>query len=227
MLAGLALFARLGLWQVERANQKSALIAQFEKGDTPPVALDPARVATLPRYQRVHATGRYDSQHQVLIDNMPSQAGQAGFRVLTPLQLPGGQWQLVDRGWVPMGRTRSELPGIEVAETPREILGRLDELPVPGVRMATGPVSIPKSWPSVMNFPLHADLERALGRSLLPRIVRLDATQPDGFERVWTPTFGFGPDRHFGYAFQWFALALAILVTYLAVSFKRVTHDER
>lgn len=223
-LATLALFVRLGFWQINRANEKTALIAQFDQGDTPPVELDGG--GALPRYQRVRAAGRYDAKHQVLIDNMPSQNGQAGFRVLTPLQLDGGQWQLVDRGWVPLGATRTELPEVDVVETPRGVLGRLDDLPAPGMRMA-GAAPLPASWPSVMNFPRHDDLERALDRPLLPRIVRLDAAQPDGYERVWTPTLGFGPERHFGYAFQWFALALAIVITYLVLSFKRVTHDGR
>jgi surfeit locus 1 family protein len=226
-LAGLALFVRLGLWQINRANEKNALIAQFDHGDTRPVELDAAGGGALPRYQRVQVSGRYDSKHQVLIDNMPSQTGQAGFRVLTPLQLDDGRWQLVDRGWVPLGATRTELPWVDVAPTPRAVLGRLDDLPVPGVRMAAGTVPLPTSWPSVMNFPRHEDLERALSRPLLARIVRLDADQPDGYERVWLPTFGFGPERHFGYAFQWFALALAVLITYLVLSFKRVTHDGR
>lgn len=225
-LAGLALFVRLGAWQINRADEKIALIAQFDRGDTRPAELDAAGAAALPRYQRVHASGRYDSKHQVLIDNMPSQTGQAGFRVLTPLQLDGGPWLLVDRGWVPLGATRAELPWIDVAQTPREVLGRLDDLPAPGVRIA-GAVPPPANWPGVMNFPRHEDLERALDRPLLPRIVRLDAAQPDGYERVWTPTFGFGPERHFGYAFQWFALALAVLIVYLVLSFQRVTHDGR
>lgn len=221
-LAGVGLFARLGLWQVHRADEKSQLIAQFERGDTAVVALDAANAATLPRYQRVRVTGRYDSRHQVLIDNMPSAQGQPGYRVLTPLRTADGHWHLVDRGWIPLGADRSILPAVDVAETPREVLGRMDELPVPGVRMAAPPAAVPDSWPAVMNFPRMEDLSSALARKLPPRIVRLDAPQPDGFERVWTPTFGFGPERHLGYAFQWFALAAAVLVTYLILSFKRV-----
>ena len=121
-----------------------------------------------------------------------------------------------------MGTSRADLPQVEVSEAPREVRGRLDDLPVPGVRMSAAPPPPATRWPSVLNFPRHADLESVLGRPLPPRIVRLDAAQPDGYERVWTPTFGFGPERHIGYAFQWFALALAVLATYLILSFKRV-----
>ena len=220
---GVALGVRLGLWQFDRAAQKTALIAQFEKGAATTVELDAVNGATLPRYQRVHFSGRYDARHQVLLDNMPSQQGQAGFRVLTPAELQGGGWLLVDRGWVPLGATRSELPATDVAETSREIVGRLDELPEPGVRLAGQQADeTPATWPLVLNFPRRNDLERVLGQRLPARIVRLDATQPDGFERAWTPSFGFGPQRHLGYAVQWFALATTVIVIYLVISFKRV-----
>jgi surfeit locus 1 family protein len=227
-LAGVALGVRLGMWQIDRALQKTALIAQFEKGAATTVDLDAANGAALPRYQRVHFSGHYDARHQVLLDNMPSQQGQAGFRVLTPMELAGGGWLLVDRGWVPMGATRSELPATDVAETSREIFGRLDDLPEPGVRLSGQAADgLPTTWPQVMNFPRHDDLERVLGRPLQARIVRLDAAQPDGYERAWTPSFGFGPQRHLGYAVQWFALAVAVVVIYLVLSFKRVgAHDD-
>lgn len=227
-VVGVALGVRFGLWQFDRAAQKTAMIAQFEKGAAATVELDSGNVATLPRYQRVHFSGRYDARHQILLDNMPSQRGRAGLRVLTPTELQGG-WLLVDRGWVPLGATRSELPATDVAETSREIVGRLDELPEPGVRLADhGADQAPATWPHVMNFPRHDDLERVLGRRLQARIVRLDAAQPDGYERAWTPSFGFGPQRHLGYAVQWFALAAAMVVTYLVISFKRVdSHDGR
>lgn len=224
MLAGVALGVRLGLWQVDRAAEKNALIAQFERGQATVVELSTANIATLPRYQRVHFSGRYDARHQVLLDNMPSQ-GQPmpGFRVLTPLELQGGGWILVDRGWLPMRATRTDLPALEVAEGVREITGRVDELPEPGMRLDNQTIGDPAaSWPQVLNYPRKSDLERVLGRPLPARIVRLDASQPDGYERNWNPSYSFGPQRHIGYAVQWFAMAAAMVVVYLVVSFKRV-----
>lgn len=224
MLVGVALGVRLGLWQIDRAAEKNALIAQFERGQATVVELSNADIATLPRYQRVHLSGRYDVQHQILLDNMPSQ-GQPmpGFRVLTPLERAGGSWVLVDRGWLPMKATRTDLPALAVAEDVREITGRVDELPEPGVRLGnqSGGDSA-ASWPLVLNYPRKADLERVLGRSLPARIVRLDASQPDGYERNWNPSQSFGPQRHIGYAVQWFAMAAAMVVIYLVLSFKRV-----
>lgn len=220
-----AIGIRLGMWQIGRAQEKNALIEQFEQGATGVVELTAANIATLPRYQRVHLSGHYDAQHQVLLDNMPSQGqaqpGWPGFRVLTPLLLNGGGWLLVDRGWVPM-QMRTRLPAVAVGEDPRALVGRLDELPQPGMRMGEQAMDDPAaSWPRLMNFPTESDLQRALDRPLATRIVRLDADQPDGYERTWHPTFGMGPQRHIGYAVQWFALSAAVLTIYLVLSFKR------
>lgn len=225
MLMVLALFARLGFWQIHRAEEKRTLITQFETGETTTVELRADNAATLPRYQQIRAAGHYDARHQVLLDNMPSNGptrkGQPGYRVLTPFELATGGWVLVDRGWVPMGATRGQLPDTAFGDDARTLVGRLDELPQPGFRMGDNAAAVAAAdWPRIMSFPRHEELEQALGQSLQRRIVLLDAAQSDGYERVWEAHFGFGPERHLGYAAQWFALAAAVLVVYLIVSFK-------
>jgi surfeit locus 1 family protein len=210
------------MWQLHRAEEKQALLTQFESGQTTTEALSPDNIDRLPRYQRVELRGHYDGEHQILLDNMPSQQGQAGYRVLTPLALEQGGWLLVDRGWLPLGATRSQLPDAKVGDGERAIVGLLDELPQPGVRLGDNPVADPAAaWPRVLSFPRYEEVLHALNRPLQRRIVLLDAAQPDGYERVWQAHFGFGPERHIGYAAQWFFLAVAVVVIYLMMSFKR------
>lgn len=224
-LIGVAGGIRLGVWQLGRAEEKSGLIAQFARGADVTVEFAD-NAASLPRYQHVHLSGRYDSQHQILLDNMPAQDGRPGYRVLTPMKLDNGEWLLVDRGWVPLGATRSDLPQVQVAETSRDIFGRVDDLPRPGVRLTEQTDAHESSWPRVMNFPKHEQLEHALQRPLKMRIVRLDAAEPEGFERQFSPSFGFGPERHLAYAAQWFAMAGAIAAIFIIISFKQSdSHD--
>jgi surfeit locus 1 family protein len=78
----------------------------------------------------------------------------------------------------------------------------------------------------VLNFPLTADIEAELGRPIASRILLLDPGLPDGYERVWRPSGGFGPTRHLGYAIQWFALALTLIVIFVALSMRPETKDE-
>jgi len=220
-LAAIITFGSLGAWQLGRSQEKRAMLTSFERGMRTDRALGSASVDGLSRFQHVTATGRYQSQRQVLLDNMPSSTGQPGYRVLTPLVRPGNsRLLLVDRGWVPLGPSREQLPAIDVGSDQRVTAGRLDQLPVPGIRV--GPAGSPgvTCWPRVLNFPTQADLENVLGQPLESRIVLLDAARPDGFERVWRPALGFPPERHLGYAVQWFALAIVALVIFVALSLK-------
>jgi surfeit locus 1 family protein len=213
----------LGGWQLRRGQEKQALVAAFTRGTTRSVELrGGATVDGLPRYQHVRATGVYDSARQVLIDNMPSQAGKPGYRVLTPFHRDGSDTLLlVDRGWVPLGTSRSVLPAVSVSPGHRAVSGRLDTLPEPGVRVGAAGVPGDRNWPRVLNFPRHQDVEQALGERVESRIVLLDPAAPDGFERAWRPAMRFGHERHLGYAVQWFALALAVLVAFVALSLRR------
>src|ERR1700691_3421102 len=91
----------LGRWQLHRADEKRALYDAFAQGTDSLRTLDSA-TPTLPRYQRVRATGHYDPTRQVLIDNMSNAQDQAGYYVITPFELASGGWVPVNSGWVPL-----------------------------------------------------------------------------------------------------------------------------
>lgn len=222
-LVGIASVAHLGVWQLNRADEKRALLEQMSAGAA---TIRPLQTAAedLPRYQTVRATGRYDASHQILLDNMPAPRGMPGYRVLTPFELRGGGWVLVDRGWLPFGASRTTLPNVDVGAEERTIVGRIDDLPRPGLRLQSQPGG--SGWPRVMNFPERAEIERALDRTVAARIIRLDPAQRDGFERTFAPRADFGPGRHIAYAVQWFALGAAMLVVYLLLSLKPGKTDD-
>jgi surfeit locus 1 family protein len=222
--AGMAIFLSLGSWQLERAREKQAMVDAFRQGTESSVTLGPGvAFDALPRYQHVRTMGQYEPERQVLIDNMPSKAGKPGYRVLTPLRREGSErLLLVDRGWVPLGPSREALPDVAVAAGARAVQGRLDTLPAPGVRVGEAGTAGDTKWPRVLNFPRHEDLERVLGTPVEERILLLDPAAPDGFERVWRPAMRFGPERHLGYAVQWFAFALVALVIFIALSLRRI-----
>jgi surfeit locus 1 family protein len=219
-----ASFVSLGWWQIGRGREKQAMVDSFARGTQTSVALSgDVTVDELPRYQHVRAEGRYDPTRQVLIDNMPSQAGRPGYRVLTPFLREGSdRLLLVDRGWVPLGQSREMLPPVYVSPEFRAVSGRLDQLPAPGIRVGEAGVRGDTKWPRVLNFPRSQDLEQALGQAVEPRILLLDPAAPNGFERVWRPAMGFGPERHLGYAIQWFALALVAAILFVTLSLERV-----
>ncbi len=226
-LFGVAFFIWLGTWQLDRAEQKEALLAQYEVGQRTRVAITSANADQLSRYQRVSVTGRYDSTRQILLDNMPSHAGRPGFRVLTPMQTPAG-WLLVDRGWLPLGATRAELPDISVGETERNITGTMDALPRAGLQLESVPIAANAPWPRVLSFPAQDAVEQQLGHKLIPGVLLLDPSHPEGYERIWEAHLGFKPERHIGYAVQWFALAAAAVIIFILMGFRtKKATDER
>jgi surfeit locus 1 family protein len=224
---GMALFGRLGFWQLDRAAQKEALVAEYQAGQQTRIALTSENADRLARYQKVSVSGRYDPAHQILLDNMPSHTGHPGFRVLTPMQTSAG-WLLVDRGWLPLGATRAELPNVSVSDAERNITGVMDSLPQAGIALANAPVAADAPWPRVLSFPTEADLEQQLGRKLVPGLLLLDPSHPDGYERIWEAHLGFMPERHIAYAVQWFALAAAAAVIFIFLGFRtKKATDER
>jgi surfeit locus 1 family protein len=156
-----------------------------------------------------------------LIDNMVN-AERAGYFVITPFALQGGGWVLVNRGWIPLGRSRADRPAIPVAADPRHIRGRADNLPSPGIRMGV-PAALTPPYPVVASFPTQADIAQLLQETRWTAAadsILLDPADADGYVRNWAPP-GFPPLRHVGYAVQWFGLALTLAVIYVVTNFRR------
>jgi surfeit locus 1 family protein len=215
-----AMLVSLGRWQLHRAAEKRALYDSFAVAQVAAQPID-LRSAKVPRYSRVLAVGSFDETRQILIDNMV-EGDRAGYFVITPFALQGGGWVLVNRGWVPLGKTRADRPAIPVGGTLRTIRGRADNLPSPGIKMGV-PAPLAPPYPVVAAYPTRAEVARLLAESnwtSATDLILLDADQPDGYVRNWSPP-GFPPLRHIGYAVQWFGLALALGVIYVVTNFRR------
>ncbi len=212
------MFAALGNWQLDRADQKRAMARDFTAGGP---AIEWRRLPPdAPRYQRVKVRGHYDAGHQFLLDNM-SHESVAGVHVLTPLVLDNGDAVIVNRGWLPYGATRQDLPDVAVDGDMRTVVGRIDNLPRPGIWLKAPEAS---GWPRLVQYPAMAELSAALGRDLATRQVLLDPGVPDGYVREWAVP-GTSPDRHLGYAVQWFAFAVLAAAIWLALGFRRNPGD--
>jgi surfeit locus 1 family protein len=147
-LAALLLFVRLGLWQWHRAQHKQELAADFGAGGQSVVDLGARAVSELPRYAQLRLQGSYDGEHQFLLDNM-SHDGRPGYEVLTPLRLTDGRTVVVNRGWLPLTASRSQLPQVALdSPGPQAPVGRLDDLPVAGIALGHVPPAAAAPWPT-------------------------------------------------------------------------------
>lgn len=218
-LAGVALTARLGWWQLDRAAQKTALQQAGEaRRALPPVpAAATARTASEAAEQHGRATrleGRWLAERTVYLDNRQMEA-RPGFFVVTPLLLADGSAVAVQRGWLPrdfQDRTRINPP--VTPDGPVTVAGRI--APPPARLYELGD---PSTGPIRQNLDLTA-WATEIGVPLRPwSLVQEDAQPssgpgPDGLWRRW-PKPAADVSKHHGYAFQWFALATLIFGLYV------------
>lgn len=215
VLVCLPVFVGLGFWQLERAEEKLRLQAEYDaRASGPPVTVAPyPQRAEQLQFYRVRARGHYDPGYQVLLDNRVHQ-GRAGYHVLTPLRIEGGELRvLVNRGWVPLGADRTQLPHIEAPPGLQEITG-IATVPAEQVFSLGDPTPVTRHWPQVWQ---HMDLRQYAALvpfPVQPVVVLLDPELPGGYVRDWQ-RLDSGIAVHQGYAVQWFALAAALLGGYL------------
>ena len=230
-LAMLALLLWAGFWQLDRAEEKRRTnVAQIYRGDKQPVLVEPGLhgSATLDRlaYRRAAASGRYRSERQYLLDNR-THRGVAGYHVLTPLRLQASDVHvLVNRGWVPVGPDRARLPAVEVSGRALAAEGLIVAPPATGLSLGSSGYE-EGGWPRVVQHVDVQRIEEQLGGPLLPFVMRLSAESDHGYVREWEVRTGLSPERHVGYAVQWFALAAALVALCAWVAVRRVpeNHD--
>jgi surfeit locus 1 family protein len=215
-----ALFASLGAWQLRRAETSRATFASFAASAAEaPLTVLPNDLDGAQRFRRIEVGGEYVPEPQLLLDNMLHN-GNAGYHVITGLRVPERrELVLVNRGWVPVGTDRSALPDVAVDAMPRRLVGRLERLPRPGIRLGAAAPNSADVAAVVMQYPTAADVERVLGAPVLDYQLLLDPDESNGYVRDWRAP-GMQPERHLSYAGQWFALAIGAGAAGVVVGWK-------
>ncbi len=212
-----SLLINLSLWQYNRGlgkEQRAARISQLSQQE--PLTLP--QVMQFSRQQHfnttdsindfpVSITGKFDDNKVFLLDNQVEK-GALGYRVLQVVQT-ANYAVLVNLGWVQGSTNRSELPDITAVKGLHTFRGHV-RLIEPGIMLTEQDFS-QFSWPLRVQ-QIEIDKFSSLTKmSLLPFIVYLDSQDPLGYKKNWQPIV-MPAEKHFGYAFQWAALALAWLI---------------
>jgi surfeit locus 1 family protein len=210
-LVAVAATARLGVWQLDRAAQKTRIErAVGERAPMPPLRAE--QLARRPDevdaqlHRRVGVAGRWLPQHTVALDNRPLH-GRAGFVIVTPLLLAPGDAVLIQRGWAPRdAQDRTRLPALETPAGEVRIEARIATWPSHRFELAAAP----EQGPIRQNLDV-AQLAREAGVALRPlSLLQLDGTDGrDALVREW-PLPSQDVWKHHGYALQWFALSALI-----------------
>lgn len=227
-LLAMALFCSLGVWQLDRAQEKKAMLAEsrnilaIRKPLPLRAAADPLRKAA---YDWAQGEGRFIEAPAVLLDNQ-TRAGRSGvrvYRVFQPDALPdtaAAPPLLVELGWMPLAGDRT-LPRIESFSGTLRVSGLLAPPPSAGLASA---IASPQADGNLLATSLdHAVLSSALKLpTLAPRVLRLDPALKVGYLRdldILPNTLP--PERHLGYAVQWFGLALTVFITALVLTLRK------
>jgi surfeit locus 1 family protein len=213
-----AVTASLGRWQMHRAQEKIALEQTLiERQSRPPLLLtghEPESDGL--QFRQLRALGTFDASKEILLDNKVED-GEVGYHVLTPLAITGTRrYVLVNRGWVGRSRLYPAPPDIGVPTGEVSVEG-YGSLPVKRFLELSAEVVQGKVWEN-MTFERYRS---AMHLDILPIIVAQSNDTGDGLRRVRDRPDA-GISMHQGYAFQWFVLCAAVVLTYLAVNTKYV-----
>lgn len=214
-------FVSLGRWQLQRAGEKQQMLAAAAEAleRQQAQALDSAATSSSRDYAWVSGRGRFRPAPVLLLDNQ-RRGSQVGVRVFGIFQPTRGAALLIDLGWLPLPGDR-RLPRIDLPSGELAVAGLLSPPPASGI--AVGPAyAMTGSGQWLLTRVDTQALSEGLQIRLAPRILRLDPALPLGYARdldVLPNTLP--PERHRGYALQWFGLALAVFLLALIFGFRR------
>lgn len=221
----IAIGCTLGSWQLRRMHQKETMLAQVDAVLRERVAKPLASAADPARkdgYDWAAGNGRFLSQPAWLLDNQ-QRDGRPGVRVFRLFQPQAASMpMLVDMGWLPVDGARM-MPKVGPASSEAiEVRGLL--LPPPSRGLMSGAETLTDEGQYLV---IALDAARIAARAgvpaIAPRVLRLDPAMPIGHARdldVLPNTLP--PERHLGYAVQWFALAATVLVIAVLLTLRHI-----
>jgi len=217
-----ALFCRLGLWQLSRADEKTQIVEQHKQASLlPPLESVKSGDEHSRLYRQVKLNGSYDSDRQFLLDNR-TVAGQPGFEVISAFFLSDrdsdSDYVLVNRGWIghngdrqvelePVPEGETTVAGILTRPSRGFVLG--ESVPDHGIDQAD------IKWPVVVQFIDYETIAAKLDKiPVINAVVVASERQRGNYRYNWKPVAS-GAQKHLGYAFQWFAMLAALVILYL------------
>lgn len=222
VIAGLALLIYLGIWQLDRLEQRQAQneITRQQLA-APPMQLNQD---TLPESanlinRRVSVAGTYDFSQQVVL-KLQNWQGRPGFHLLTPLQITGrDEAILVDRGWLPDSETNLS----QFDEAGQVTVTGFLQPTQTSSRIQVTPAGPQREW-----FRIDLEtIQAQLPYDILP--VYLQQSPPAGDQiRLLPyradPEFDLSNGPHLSYALQWFSFSLMLGVGYLVYVWRQTNH---
>ncbi len=198
----------LGFWQLNRAEEKNSLLNAMAQTDQRITVIASDDLTQFTNFQKVSLEGGFISDSIWLHDNKTWQ-GKAGVDVIAPIRF-GNKWLLVNLGWLRWA-DRATLPKVNLTSQPLRLQGRLVYPTQDAFVLAED------EWqatsPRLIQRIDMASMAAHVGTEIWPQMLYLDAASEGVLQSHWQP-INMGPEKHYGYAVQWFGLALVLFVLY-------------
>ena len=206
----LLLVLSLGVWQIDRGYNKKELENTFLERQSQPVKeIKYNTFLKSDLYRNVVLEGRY-LDNTFLLDNRIHN-GKPGLKVFSPFETTNNNLVLVSRGWIEL-EDRSKLPTINTTKNVLKLQGVLrpesQDFVLENEEMNN------KNNPILLQTVNLSELSNFLGKPLSPYILELSELSESAFVKTWQP-INLSSFRHFGYAVQWFGLAVVLIVGYV------------
>ena len=206
----LLLVLSLGVWQIDRGYNKKELENTFLERQSQPVKeIKYNEFLESDLYRNVVLEGKY-LEKIFFLDNRIHN-GKPGLKVFSPFETTNNNLVLVSRGWIEL-EERSKLPLINTTKNVLKIQGVLrpesQDFVLENEEMNN------KNNPILLQTVNLSELSNFLGKPLSPYILELSELSESAFVKTWQP-INLSSFRHFGYAVQWFGLAVVLIVGYV------------
>lgn len=198
-------FVNLGLWQLDRLDQRRERNDTVVAHEESPVAefaeVFNRTITEADQWQRVAVEGTFDAEHQFVV-RYRTNAGAAGYEVLTPLHSTDGRWVLISRGFAVRQAAR-DFPSVLPAPPSGQVsvvgfVRRDEQGPTDAVTPTGNSVRLINSaaMSGVLPYPLVNGY-----------ISALEMTPPQSGELIPVQPPELTEGNHFSYALQWFMFA--------------------
>lgn len=206
----LLLVLSLGVWQIDRGYNKKELENTFLERQSQPVKeIKYNAFLESDLYRNVVLEGKY-LEKIFFLDNKIHN-GKPGLKVFSPFETTNNNLVLVSRGWIEL-EDRSKLPTINTTKNVLKLQGVLrpesQDFVLENEEMNN------KNNPILLQTVNLSELSNFLGKPLSPYILELSELSESAFVKTWQP-INLSSFRHFGYAAQWFGLAVVLIVGYV------------
>ena len=222
-------FIVLGFWQIDRADQKNVLNSNYtDRQQEAIIVLDKNNVIDEKSsllWRKVEFEGSFINKQNIILDNQIFNQ-IAGFNIITPFKIKGSDsLVLVNRGWHPNLKNREMLPIINEISGERILQGHIASFPVSGIKLGKNNIETLNS--QIFRFQRldAAELNYFFSAKMMPYMIYLDPIiDKELYGNFKLPA----PDsqKNYGYAFQWFAFAITLLIIFIRLSMKRKSNGK-